>query len=108
LEVDNLRGRLRSLLEGLDPEDTDDLAKRGAAARALVLQTPIPTEVKDTILAAHGRLKERLGRSPALAVRSSATAEDLPDASFAGQHESYLNVPEDQLIPTVQQCMASL
>jgi len=108
LEVDNLRGNLRTLLNGLDPEDTADLARRGAAARALVLQTPMPTEVRDTILAAHQRLTERLGHSPALAVRSSATAEDLPDASFAGQHESYLNVPEDQLIPTVQQCMASL
>ena len=108
LETDNLRGRLRDLLAGLDPGDTDDLARRGAAARALVLETPLPRDVVDAVRAAHARLVARLGRSPHLAVRSSATAEDLPDASFAGQHESYLNIAPSDVLPSIHQCMASL
>ena len=108
LKTNNLRGRLRDLLAGLDPEDTDELARRGAAARQMVLDTPLPDDLAGAVRDAHQRLCQRLGRSPALAVRSSATAEDLPDASFAGQHESFLNVDEDQLLDTVRRCMASL
>ena len=108
LETHDLRGRLRAALEGLDPADTDDLARRGTAARALVLGTPLPPEVVAAIDSAHARLAARLGRPVAFAVRSSATAEDLPDASFAGQHESYLNVAPGDLVGAVHRCMASL
>jgi pyruvate,water dikinase len=55
-----------------------------SATRSAVLETPLPEELREAILIAYDRLKERLGREPELAVRSSATAEDLPEASFAG------------------------
>ena len=88
----NLEFQLRSLLSDFDPEDVDELAARGHAARAAVLETPLPDDLRSAILTAYDRLCARLGREPELAVRSSATAEDLPEASFAGQQETFLNV----------------
>ncbi|MFM7320283.1 MAG: phosphoenolpyruvate synthase [Armatimonadota bacterium] len=108
LAVDDLRARLRETLDGLDPEDTDDLARRGAAARALVLGTALPEVFVYAVRAAQSRLSARLGRACTYAVRSSATAEDLPDASFAGQHESYLHVAPDDLENAIHRCLASL
>ena len=74
-----------------------------------MLDTPLPAEVDDAILGAYRQLCERLGRTPEVAVRSSATAEDLPDASFAGQQDTILNVRgEDRLIEACHRCFASL
>jgi hypothetical protein len=92
LETQELEARLRALLTGIDVTDVTELAKRGHAARAIILTTPLPAEVCAQILAAYDRLCARLDGEPELAVRSSATAEDLPEASFAGQHETFLNV----------------
>jgi pyruvate,water dikinase len=109
LSTGDLEERLRKTFSPFDPEDLAELARRGAAARAAVLATPIPEDLRTAILDAYGRLFARLGREPDLAVRSSATAEDLPEASFAGAAETFLNVrgPEG-LLRAVQACYSSL
>jgi pyruvate,water dikinase len=109
LETNGLRGRLIELLEGLDHNDMRALNAAGRQARALMLDTPLPESVNAAILDAFGRLCARLGRTTEVAVRSSATAEDLPDASFAGQQDTILNVRgEDRLIDACHRCFASL
>jgi pyruvate,water dikinase len=109
LETNGLRERLRELLQGLDHNDMHALNVAGRQARALMLDTPLPENVNAAILDAFRRLCDRLGRTPEVAVRSSATAEDLPDASFAGQQDTILNVRgEDRLIEACHRCFASL
>ena len=98
---------LRAALEGLIPTDLADLAARAARLRELVYQAPLPEDLTQEVLTAYRRLS---GEQPAsVAVRSSATAEDLPQASFAGQHESYLNIQgEAALLDACKRCFASL
>ncbi len=86
------------------------LQQSGEALRALILNSPFPEPLEQAIRAAYARLAEKTGLSePAVAVRSSATAEDLPDASFAGQQESFLNVRGDRaLLEACRRCYASL
>ena len=89
----------------VDHEDTDALREAHERAHDLIMNTPVPGDVREGILSAYRGLGdgERF-----VAVRSSATAEDLPDASFAGQQETFLNVREDALIRRVKECWASL
>lgn len=110
LDTDGLRGRLKKLLKGLDVNDLEELARVGSEARSMMLNTPFPKEVESAILDAYHRLGERIGKkSFEVAVRSSATAEDLPDASFAGQQDTILNVRgEQKLIEACHECYASL
>ena len=110
LETDGLRKRLQKLLKGLDVDNLDELARVGAEARRLMLETPFPPDVETAIFEGYKRLGERIGKKLfEVAVRSSATAEDLPDASFAGQQDTILNVRgERQLIEACHQCYASL
>ena len=109
LKENNLETKLRGILSGLDPDDTAELQKRGQEARAAVLETALPEEINEEFLAAYGRLCERSGREPELAVRSSATAEDLPEASFAGASETFLNVRgRGDLLKAIHNCFASL
>ena len=83
-----------------DSENLAELSHRGEAARAAVLETRLPDDLRNAILAGYERLCSRLGREPELAVRSSATAEDLPEASFAGAAETFLNVRgREALVP---------
>lgn len=104
-----LEYELRSLLSDFDAEDVKELSIRGHAARVAVLDTPFPKELRDAITKAYDKLCKRLGREPELAVRSSATAEDLPEASFAGAAETFLNVRGHMaLLRAVHQCFASL
>ena len=104
-----LEYELRTLLSDFDVEDVKELSTRGHAARVAVLDTPIPKELREAILSAYDQLCKRLGREPELAVRSSATAEDLPEASFAGAAETFLNVRgHAALLRAVHQCFASL
>ncbi len=104
-----LRERLEGVLAGLDVEDVAQLRRCGEAARDTILSTPLPGEIRAAVTRAWERLCERLGREPELAVRSSATAEDLPDASFAGQQETFLNVRgREGLLQAVHACYASL
>lgn len=109
LDTAGLRTRLRTILTDLNAEDVEQLKERAGAARTAVLETELPKEVRDAILAAYQALCIRMGRKPELAVRSSATAEDLPEASFAGQQETFLNVHgSDGLLQAVKSCWASL
>ena len=109
IESDGLGKRLRELMDGLEHDDLRALNKAGREARALMLDTPLPTSVHESIINAYRRLCERIGRSCEVAVRSSATAEDLPEASFAGQQDTILNVRgEDRLIDACHRCFASL
>src|SRR6476661_10898326 len=110
LETGGLRKNLQKLLKGLDVNDLDELARVGSAARQLMLDTPFPKEVETQILESYKRLGQRIGKKIfEVAVRSSATAEDLPDASFAGQQDTILNVRgEKRLIEACHECYASL
>jgi pyruvate,water dikinase len=100
---------LATLMDGLQP-DGDDLHRVGEAARRLFLQGRFPPEIAEAIRQAYRELSRRAGVPEAsVAVRSSATAEDLPDASFAGQQETFLNVRgEDELLDACRRCYASL
>jgi pyruvate,water dikinase len=109
IESDGLGKRLRELMNGLNHEDLKALHAAGKEARALMLDTPLPPSVHQAIISAYKRLADRLGRSCEVAVRSSATAEDLPEASFAGQQDTILNVRgEERLIDACHRCFASL
>ena len=96
--------------ELVDPNDTQTLQKVGKAVRTIVLEAKMPKDLHDEIVAAYKQLAKKTGESnPYVAIRSSATAEDLPDASFAGQQESYLNVSGgEQVAEKVKECYASL
>src|SRR5450759_5507048 len=109
LGTNGLEQRLRSVFSPFDPENLVELSRRGQAARAAVLETPIPEDLRSAILSAYERLCVRLGHEPELAVRSSATAEDLPEASFAGAAETFLNVRgREGLLRAVLACYSSL
>jgi pyruvate,water dikinase len=109
VESDGLGKRLRELMKDLEHEDLKALNLAGREARALMLDTPLPPAVHESIISGYRRLCERLGRNCEVAVRSSATAEDLPEASFAGQQDTILNVRgEDRLIDACHRCFASL
>ncbi|RMG36583.1 MAG: phosphoenolpyruvate synthase [Gammaproteobacteria bacterium] len=100
---------LHEAIDGLDPDDVEDLARRGRQARAIIYGAPLPDAMAQEILEAYHRLQEEYGADLSVAVRSSATAEDLPTASFAGQQETYLNIHGDeQLLDSVRRCFASL
>jgi pyruvate,water dikinase len=101
--------RLADALSGLDANDVDDLARRAQSARDIVQGAALPPDLVDEIRSAYARLSLEYDGKATMAVRSSATAEDLPNASFAGQHETFLNVSgEAQLLDAVRLCMASL
>ena len=109
LARDGLRDRLAAILKGVTGEDVTALAVAGAQLRALVESAPLPPGLADEIVSAYRALAREGGSEPAVAVRSSATAEDLPQASFAGQHESYLGVRgEAALLVACRRCFASI
>jgi len=100
---------LRRLLSDLDYRDVAQLAERAAGARQLVYEATGNPKLCAEIAAAYRALEEKCRANVAVAVRSSATAEDLPTASFAGQHESFLNVRgEADLIEACRRCFASI
>jgi pyruvate, water dikinase len=101
--------RLHAALDGLVANDVDDLARRAQQAREIIHAAALPDDLVREIRAAYARLRDEYGGALSVAVRSSATAEDLPTASFAGQHESFLNVDgEARLLDAVRLCFASL
>lgn len=109
LNEQGLRGKLENIFANLDAENLEGLAAAGHAARTQILQTPLPDALRSAVVQAYHDLCERLGREPELAVRSSASAEDLPEASFAGAAETFLNVRgEEGLMRALHQCFASL
>ena len=109
IEKAGIGRRLREALAGLKPDDVEDLARRGKQARDLVYGAPLPADLQREILDAYRVLQREYGPQLSVAVRSSATAEDLPDVSFAGAHETFLNVQGDEpLLDACRRCFASL
>ena len=107
LKVNHVTDPLSKLLKTLDRKTYNNLKEIGTQARALIMNTELPKDLTEGILESYKKLGN--GRPIAVAVRSSATAEDLPTASFAGQHESYLNIEgETALLQAVRRCFASL
>lgn len=107
LAHDGLDKRIRETLAELDVDDVEALAKAGASIRQWILDTTLPDRLLKDVKAAWESMSE--GRDIAVAVRSSATAEDLPDASFAGQQETFLNVRGfDNLLSAIHKVYASL
>lgn len=101
--------KIKEILKDLNTHNVTDLAARGEKIRTLIKNTPIPPELEEEIRRHYREMEFRYGENVDVAVRSSATAEDLPDASFAGQQETYLNIRgEDELIEKVRDCFASL
>lgn len=110
LEYNHLKHEIASTLVGLDTHDVKELALRGAKIRDLISHASMPPELEEEITSSYARLSQRYEESLlAVAVRSSATAEDLPDASFAGQQDTYLNIRgTGQLIECIKRVYASL
>jgi pyruvate,water dikinase len=107
LDFNKLWEHLLKLMQQLDRKDFSNLRETGAAARKLIMEGTMPAVISEEIKSAYRSLGG--GAPVAVAVRSSATAEDMPQASFAGQHESYLNITgETALLDAVQRCFASL
>jgi pyruvate,water dikinase len=101
--------RLHAELDDLDPADVTALARKAKRAREIVYGAGLPVDLAAQILDAYRSLQQEYGEEVSLAVRSSATAEDLPTASFAGQQDSYLNIKgEESLLDTCRRCFASL
>lgn len=104
-----LGATITELLEGLDTENTRQLAEVGAKIREAILTEPLPTDLEQDIRTAYDELAAGSGDDASFAVRSSATAEDLPDASFAGQQETFLNVRGiDAVLVAIREVFASL
>ncbi len=100
---------LHRLLDTLDKRHVDILAKRAAEAREIVYRATASDQLREQTGRAYRQLETEYGSNVAVAVRSSATAEDLPSASFAGQHESFLNVSgADELFEACRRCFASI
>jgi pyruvate,water dikinase len=101
--------KIKDTLADLDTHDMKNLARKGGKIRNLIANSPCPKELEDEIRVAYREMEKKYGDGVDVAVRSSATAEDLPTASFAGQQTSYLNVRgEDDLLEKVMDCFASL
>jgi pyruvate,water dikinase len=109
LEAAGLRDPIRARLDAWEAGD-EPLSEAAGAIREMIVGTELPDDLADAVRGAYRELGERVGReTPDVAVRSSATAEDLPEASFAGQQESFLAVRgDDELLETCRRCYASL
>src|SRR4030066_1695721 len=109
LEKSDIRREIEETLKGLDTGAVANLRERGKRIRTAIVDAELPEELKEAIVAAYRRLCEKYGEDTDVAVRSSATAEDLPTASFAGQQETYLNIHgEAALLLACKRCFASL
>lgn len=109
LEQSGVNERIYQLLDGLDVDDVTALAKAGAQIRQWVIDTPFQPEFETAIRQAFDQLCAGMGNDASFAVRSSATAEDMPDASFAGQQETFLNVRGyEHVIEAIKHVFASL
>lgn len=109
LKENDLIVPLKNLMNSLDKEEFTNLNNISNTAKALILGAKLPERLEKEVTQYYRQLCEKFGRKIDVAVRSSATAEDLPNASFAGQHESFLNIKgENEVIQAVQRCFASL
>lgn len=104
-----LRQHINELLAGLDPNDVAEVDRRASRIRGAILTQEVPGDVRRATLEAYENLMKLCGGEVPVAVRSSATAEDLPDASFAGQQDTYLwVVGQNNVLEKVRECWASL
>jgi pyruvate, water dikinase len=109
IDENNLQKEIKAVLKGLDTSNVTDLAKKGKAVRELILNSTFPEKLNKEIEQTYNQLCKKYGKNTDVAVRSSATAEDLPDASFAGQQETYLNIRgTKELLIACKKCFASL
>ncbi|HEY9869678.1 MAG TPA: phosphoenolpyruvate synthase [Candidatus Obscuribacterales bacterium] len=109
LKAGKIEEALRDTVSRVDKDNPDQLASCGQTARALIKQAGLPAAVEADLREAYAEMERRYGRHVDVAVRSSATAEDLPEASFAGQQESFLNIRgETALLEACLNCFASL
>jgi pyruvate, water dikinase len=109
VEKTGIKDDIRSVLRGLNTKSMANLSERGKKVRELFINTELPDELQVEIRDAYKKLCKEYGHNTDVAVRSSATAEDLPDASFAGQQETYLNIRGDiALMDACKKCFASL
>ena len=109
LESAGIGDKIEQILSDLDTHDMHNLSEKGEKIRSLIYNAVMPDDLNQAILDAYGKLCEEYGKDTDVAVRSSATAEDLPDASFAGQQETYLNIRGNEgLIDACKRCFASL
>ena len=109
LEHSDLKNKINKLLSDLDITDISALTKTGLLIRQWVEEAPFPDELYQSIVKSYDELTQQLGPEVTFAVRSSATAEDLPEASFAGQQETYLNVSGiEDILTAVRKVFASL
>ena len=109
LEHSDLKNKINKLLSDLDITDISTLTKTGLLIRQWVEEAPFPDELHQSIVKSYDELTQQLGPEVTFAVRSSATAEDLPEASFAGQQETYLNVSGiEDILTAVRKVFASL
>ncbi len=109
METAGLETKLRQIFADLDVEDIKNLQQRGKKARALIMNTPFPAELERAITISYETLCYLYSQDTDVAVRSSATAEDLPDASFAGQQETYLNIHGiKSVLKAAHKCFASI
>jgi pyruvate, water dikinase len=110
LDQSGLREKIGELLKGLDKNNVKDLKVRGAKIRSIIVKAKFPKDLEEEIRRGYRQLSQECGHKDiVVAVRSSATAEDLPNASFAGQQESYLNIRgEKAVLKAAKNCIASL
>jgi len=109
LNHNNLKSNINSVLDKLDPDNIQQLTETGAKIREWIEETPFPEALHNAIVGSYQKLTEKLGEEATFAVRSSATAEDLPEASFAGQQETYLNISGiDEVLAAIKKVFASL
>jgi len=108
LDANDAFKELHTQLDNLDVTNVDALQSAGKKCRDIVYNCEIPADLKSDILNAYTKLKEEYGENLSVAVRSSATAEDSPEASFAGQNDTYLNIATaDELLDAYKRCLAS-
>ncbi len=109
IKTAGIENAVRDALAGLDTHDMKNLQERGKKVRDIIRNAEFPADLRQAILESYKKMEEEYGPGVDVAVRSSATAEDLPDASFAGQQETYLNIRgDDALIDACRRCFASL
>ena len=111
LEQAGLNQSITERLGGLDVNNVHDLAARGSAIRKLIVDATLPQDFQDEIVRGYRELCQKCGHDGdmVVAIRSSATAEDLPNASFAGQQATFLNISgEHDVLRAVKECIASL
>ncbi|HEX6280977.1 MAG TPA: PEP/pyruvate-binding domain-containing protein, partial [Nitrososphaera sp.] len=116
IDLYNLEHKVEQTLENMNPEDTETLLQASAQIKEMILSCNMPEEIKSKVIEAYKSLLDsdivpggEIDLLPLVAVRSSATAEDLPTASFAGQQATFLNIRgEDELLESIKKCWASL